>query len=448
MRALAERIAEDILEESKTLGLKDEVLTSRAVRRMKSALTNDAIYSSAPSLVSGAEWGTLNASQLQALQAMYNDAMKLTIADRELLATMLNQASIKATQAGVSILSDELTAAYYLAKFITEKANEKPLWAAALNVTEYEKVRRMGLRWDLKDMLADSPDFIKEVINNSEHFDVLRGAAFQDVNQLKQAIDRAENLIKTPKGVFDDADPKLGSPKGFHIKAQHYKGTNAVSITAFRGNQKIGHFQRALKTLKQASYSGNTIQSPQADWLRQLGDDAKVFEFQEASLYADTGVSSMLTAVKNPMIEGKGTPWSTFLNVRAMRELGIEFGDASLKLVKLSTVVNKKTMLQIDWLKQVYPSESLDELIKYTHSYKYAETSLRQAGFRLKRAHVTAAEQAVPAFQKAWGGPTAFGRGVGRNGEFDFMERHGFLNPSRFIERGHDVFLELESIIN
>lgn len=451
LQALAERVAEDVFEEAKSLGLKEDVLVSRAVRRMKSALTNDAIYSTAPRLVSGAERGALNTAQLQALRAMYADVMKLTTADRELLAAMLSQASIKGTQAGVHILSDEVAAAYYLAKFITDQANEKPLWAAALNVVEYDKVRRMSLRWDLIDMLADNPAVIKEVIANPAHFEVLRGAAFRDVNQLKQAIDRAEKLVKRPTGVFEDADPALGSPRGFNVVAKRFKNpilpdVTTVHVTVSRGKDKIGHFERELSTAKRESLYGTLYKKEGAEWLNELADDAKVLVFDQAALYTETGVSSMLKGLKNPMVAGKGTPWSAFMNVRAMRELGIQFGDPSLKALKLSGIINKKNMLQLNWLRNVYPNESIHELVKYTHSYQYAETALTQAGFKIKRAFVTEGGTPVSIFAPPWRGNAAFGRGTGRNAEFDFMERHGFVHQAGTIQGEHDVFLELEPI--
>lgn len=449
LRSLAERIGEDIFQEARKYGLKDDVLISRAVRRMKSALTNDEIYSTAPRLVSGTERAKLSLEELQALRAMYEDVMKLPRAERELLAARLNRVSIEATQAGTNILSDEVAAAYGLARYITELADEKPLWAKALTVGEYDKARSMGLRWDVKAMLRDNPAFIKGVINNRAHFEVMRGAAFENVKQLKRAIDRAEKLTKKAVGVFDDADPALGNPKGFNITARFSDSSlnsalKSVFLVAMRGKKQVGFFRRTLTDLHDASSYGYAFRNQEgAGWLRELAKNTKVLIFNESALMADIGVSSMLKGLKNPMVAKKGTPWSTFMNVRAMRELGVTFGDKSLKVAKMSQIVNKKNMLQLEWLKKMYPTESIHQLVKHTHAYKVAETAFKQAGFDIKRAFITVGDETVSVSAGAWKGGASFGRGAGNAKELAFMKTHGFTDGSAMIERGHDMFLEL-----
>lgn len=452
LQSLAEKVGEDIFQEARKYGLKEEVLISRAVRRMQGALTNDTIYSTAPRLVSGAERAKLSLEELQALRAMYDDVMKLPRAERELLAARLNRASIQATQAGTDILSDEVAAASGLARYITDLANEKPLWAKALSLGEYEKVRGMSLRWDMKALLKDNPAFIKGVINNPVQFDVLRGGAFENVKQLKQAIKRAEKLVKKAMGVFEDAEPALGSPKGFNVTAAYTRDPRNptlswVFLKVMRGKKHIGDFSRNLTTLGAAKFNKRVFDNVEgAGWLRKLADDTKVLVFDRSTLKADIGVSSMVKGLKNPMVAGKGTPWSTLMNVRAMRELGVEFGDKSLKVVQVSNIVNKKNMLKVHWLKTMYPTESIHGLLKYTHAYQVAETALQQAGFRIKRAFLTAGTDTVSVSSKAWGGAASFGRGAGKTDELAYMRQYGFTDGSATIEAGHDMYLELVPI--
>ena len=76
-----------------------------------------------------------------------------------------------------------------------------------------------------------------------------------------------------------------------------------------------------------------------------------------------------------------------------------------------------------------------------------AETALRQAGFKIKRAFLSSGDQLVPVSHKAWRSG-AFGRSGDSAKELAFMKRHGFVDPDALIERGHDMFLELVPITN
>jgi len=43
---------------------------------------------------------------------------------------------------------------------------------------------------------------------------------------------------------------------------------------------------------------------------------------------------------------------------------------------------------QLHWLRKSYPDTPIDDLLKYTHSFRCAETALTQAGFRITGARL------------------------------------------------------------
>jgi hypothetical protein len=85
-----------------------------------------------------------------------------------------------------------------------------------------------------------------------------------------------------------------------------------------------------------------------------------------------------------PMVEGKGTPTVTYLTMRQMKLLGIDF--AGLAKVKMSTIQNIKAIIQLHVLrmKGVDPNDA----VLQTHSVQYAETTIVQSGHKVVAAEV------------------------------------------------------------
>lgn len=84
-----------------------------------------------------------------------------------------------------------------------------------------------------------------------------------------------------------------------------------------------------------------------------------------------------------------GIPLSAYVTLRQMRLLDI--GSGTLNFVKMSTIQNHKTMLQIE----KYMSENnltditdIGDFIYETHSVKYAETILIQSGHKIENAYI------------------------------------------------------------
>jgi hypothetical protein len=80
-------------------------------------------------------------------------------------------------------------------------------------------------------------------------------------------------------------------------------------------------------------------------------------------------------------MSSKGTPTGTFFTIYQMKRLGIPEG--AIRQVKMDTIVNNKTILQLKWLQNQFPDKSLDELLQYTHSVSYAKTVLTQTGYKI-----------------------------------------------------------------
>ena len=127
---------------------------------------------------------------------------------------------------------------------------------------------------------------------------------------------------------------------------------------------------------------------------------------------------------------------------RAMSNLGIEFADRKLKSVLSSNVTNARAAVQLHWLKKSYPDTPIEELLKYTHSVRYAEAAITQAGFRIKSIRLQP--------KHAYGSSTAAqlaSESTYYRADTDlltFIKRHG-IAPDEIIEHGQTFEILVES---
>jgi hypothetical protein len=84
------------------------------------------------------------------------------------------------------------------------------------------------------------------------------------------------------------------------------------------------------------------------------------------------------------MIAGKGSPTVQYISVYQMKLLGVPIGEAAagIRTIHMSDIQNVESIVHLHWLKQQFPSSSLDELIEFTASMKYAETTATQTGYK------------------------------------------------------------------
>jgi hypothetical protein len=101
-----------------------------------------------------------------------------------------------------------------------------------------------------------------------------------------------------------------------------------------------------------------------------------------------TGVQSMIEHEDPMMIQGRGTPTQTFLTLRQMKVLEQKAGMnlASLEKIKMSTIQNIEGICQLN--QALRKGAKPDDLMTNNESRRYAETTLTQAGKKIKSAKV------------------------------------------------------------
>jgi len=153
-------------------------------------------------------------------------------------------------------------------------------------------------------------------------------------------------------GLYDSIDPK-GQPPGWTIDDKPPKHNSASGTVKYRTevvapDGSSGYIERTYDPKTGTLVMENAFLTGLPKWV-------------------DMGV---------PMSPGKGTPTITYLTVRQMKQMKIQFG--SLKKVKMSTIQNVEAVMQLEQMKR--SGKTLAEAIPNTHSVKYATTTIEQSG--------------------------------------------------------------------
>lgn len=466
--ALIRQVADDVAAETTLAALPPQTLVRRSATRVQRVLDDPALYQASlnrtlpplpplPATVAGSE--SLSEARRAALDEMAQSAARLPEAERELLALSTREAAFRAAETVAEIAAEDDQAIAF-AHHLAELGKEKPIWARALTDSEYRKVENLYLRTDVHRMAANDPNGFKAALNDPLGPEVLHGEPFRSAQELNHAIKRARQRVTDPvAGVYEAARPSDKKIDGLEFITKR-EGMSNVDVTIYRGPKKLITFERSLETIGEARASAwrgsekKLIGLADSDRMLVMGN-AEPFVEKAASELASASnktsgatknadeLPSWLLDVQKPMVPGKGTPLATHANLQAMQLLGIPFGDPTLKVCKLSSVMNQKTALQLHWLRSKYPDKPLAELIKYTHSYQYAESALTQAGFRIKKTDLGEQLTRIRASDKPYGGEVAFGT----EGKAAFLERYEFTDvDDRIIGIGHDIYLMLEPI--
>ncbi|ABI67041.1 hypothetical protein Mmar10_2755 [Maricaulis maris MCS10] len=319
--------------------------------------------------------------------------------------------------------------AYELGERLRERFLGRPSWADSIPARTYTAISDMRHRADIARLAAESPERFARMMDDPVARDLLRAPPnATTLDDLAQAVDRERRRIVTPisSDFYDDMAPGTPDPLGFRFvdRVFDYPGGNREAVSeAYIGQLEVGGFKRIL----------------------YREDDTTVSIGMQMSELYDDAPTWVGTARRNLLGEAAtrpGIPVSLYMNARTFAQLGVEFGDTRLRSVFLSNITNGQTAIQLHWLRNAYPDTPIDELLRYTHSYRYAETAITQAGFRVTGARIVPKPNyARMTAESLLGRPGAYFRS-----DVDwrvYLQRHG-IEPDAIIENGHTFELLVE----
>lgn len=368
----------------------------------------------------------------------------LSDADKELVSAAVAQAEsrrrffdLTSGRAGTRGLTPTEIKALALADEI--RGAPAPAWAAALGDASYNRIRKIANRPDVRAMIEASPSGLRDLIASDRGRAILAAEPFDDIAGFRRAVEQDTRRIREPvDGVYADAGNRVS-------EIDDYSLTDTVSEpdaweTASEGYILFSRTELSADRAQVAEWSRKLIDARRINDPNLAGGEL-VLEMAYAKI---EDASSFLEGVRTPLIDGRGTPTNAYMNVRAFHNLGIGFADPRLTHVKLATVQNVNTSVQLRWLEKQFgelpvSAPEYNELF----SVKYAETALNQAGFRIKAVSVKT-PNSVPGMTAAY--ISEGGYFTSRNYSLDeYLRKYG-VAPDERITSGHDIYIEVEPI--
>jgi hypothetical protein len=274
------------------------------------------------------------------------------------------------------------------------------------------------------------------------------------VEELARAIQRSQRHVRTGTvDHFRSTAPEAGTPPGMRV----YGDTNLVPRPG--GGQDLtldvyfGTRRDPIAELKcgrgpdELGGPGEMLVLDTAVLFKQAGELAEGFvpvselgAIRAPGAPASTVPAFVRTGVD--LVPGRGTPLILYLSLRCMNDLGISFGDPAIRIVKLQCVLNVETTVQLGWLRATYPQADPGALFRGTDIYRYAESVLEQAGYRVRGVELRISEgfRARPA-HKANSKNVFFS---GKDPPERFLARYPLPPGVEDVPEGFDVYLRVE----
>lgn len=344
-----------------------------------------------------------------------------TVAAARRTASQLGEAALDRTERAALALSREALAE-------AGAAGTRPSWARSLDENTFTFLRRLSGREDVRRFAQSHPALMSEAAASEAGRAALLRQPYETIEQLAEEIARETRRIRHPvPGFYEQVAPGRPGPANLHIpEPRRYNNHDiipewpdrpTVVVVGQVNGRDVATFQRALVTLE--------------DGGRELVMEAA---FGRTAPRYVTGLDV------HALPDLGRTPMATYMNVRAMQELGIGLGDPSLVRVRMSEVYNANTALELAWMNRVYGVEATADFLRHTHSVRYAESALNQAGYRIANVRITAATSRETARQAIEG--SFFHSNL--SGEA-FLRQYG-IQPDDVIESGWDIIIDIVPI--
>lgn len=361
----------------------------------------------------------------------------------------------------------------------------RPDWAKGLTENAWLRLEDMILRPDIRSLVAENAAAMNRYLLDEEAIELLR-IPQDNLASFERALAREQNRAraKGPEGgqrFLSQMGEAKGSPEDLFfdkMRVVEIDGQMIARLKAFAGQSQGG------------TKLGEWIRSRVPDTQFQTGKDMFVLELATTNrmnlpdeLLATPGrfvpgsPTLDMTALRRrgkwgeragprwirdvdiPLREGDpGVPLNMFGTLRTANGLGFTYADPRLGVIKLKQVASANTAGELHWLRHAYPTRSVNELFRYTHSYRYARNIAEQMGFRVSEVRVVGAVPgeagyigaAAPLEEQVMNGRW-FDPGSARTAQEAEAAQRAFIE--RYSVPGHpmvpqsfDVYLKLEPL--
>lgn len=300
----------------------------------------------------------------------------------------------------------------------------RPEWARRLGNEAWLRLDDMVTRPDLQRLIRESPTEMERFLLDDDAINFLR-LPQTDLANLQRAVTRYKNRAPSRGPAFvEQAAESRGNPEGLFLKTIVNEGDEGpVAYTNVFAGQSAG-----------GTRYGEFVRGRRPDMVFDTGKDLFVFdmalanrmdlpdellatpgkfvpgspqldltELRQAGAWRRRAGPRWVPDVEIPLRDGDpGVPFVMFNNLRSFNSLGFRYADPSLGGIMLKQVASANTCGQLAWLRHTYPSKSVDDLFRYTLSYRYAENTAQQLGFRISEVRVVGAVPGQPDYTGAY----------------------------------------------
>jgi hypothetical protein len=362
---------------------------------------------------------TVSLDELPRLTAKQQEELLETVIIVRGLAQRVGREALEEAEEQVAKLADEIADTQRVS------AANKPVWAEHLSDELYLALGARARQPHVIALFGKHPREMARLLETPGAVELLTHP-FDSLDDFAKAVGRLQSR-EGPQGdmFYYQSHPGTAAPHGFDIEmdtAVNAAGVRTsvnlrVYVGTDAGERNLASFKRLLEFDDTFEPGGKTL----------VLAYARVEEIE--------GVSTWITTLPFHLTE-RGVPIGMHLNHRAMLGLGIDYADQSLTAVKLSGVVSANTCVEMNWLIRNYPEMTWAELFRYTHSYRYTQSMLEQAGFKIDDVVIDEAQFLMPTTVR---NNSAWYAGSDLEG---FARRYG-LGMNDEIDTGFDIYLKL-----
>lgn len=299
---------------------------------------------------------------------------KLDAERRNELFALMSTARRIADKAGTASLTPTEAAFYRLADRLAPRIDPmgRPDWARDIDPAAWRRVAHMGGRSDVGRLFAQDAANMQRYVLDDDGLEALH-APQKSISEFEAAVSARKRRVGPLEPAFyAQMHPRTGvKPAGNLVVDDDYlldyePARASVRVLSGEAGSKI-EYANASRLLEKGS----------------PGDPSKrTIVMLYVSINREHGAPDWVGGFPKPLVAGRGVPLAMYVNLRALQGLGVAYGDPRIGALKLSGIFNVRTSVQLRWLQLAHPGKSVDELVRYTDSFRYAQSALEQAGLR------------------------------------------------------------------
>lgn len=367
-----------------------------------------------------------NGARSGELEELRRVALGSSAEERVAVIEVMRDAEQLAARIGPEALEAHETEALALARMLDASVtgHARPRWAEGISDDLYGQIASRGRAPHVSEFVRTHPQEMAGLLvtPGAIHALTRQWNSFEDfaaeITRLRnRAPPRPQEFYYQMTGAAPDP-PGVHIEGGFSPRGTGLEGRVDFQVNRGDNNLAIGSYAREFKPDAEFNTGGTMLE----------------LNFARIDTVGNPDLA-WIQGFPYPLTE-RGVPLGMYMNLRTLNAAGIGHADPSLTVVKFDHIVSVNTCVELDWMVRTYgDSVPLGELFRATHSFRYAQNFLEQAGYGLGEIIVRPTRRRAPIHAYA----DDFYEGTDLAA---FLAQHG-LDVNSEIAFGWDVYVRI-----